>query len=398
MAMRLGSKAEGEDFFDRETEREDLWRHLEGNHIVLSGPRRLGKTSILQRMADEALSQGLFGRLVDLEGLDTPAAFIAALDRAFPDTTVSGHMHDAAAAVGGWLSRLRKVDIKLPGGMGGGIELQAPPDAAWSEDARRLQGRLSHAPVLLLLDEVSVFLEKSLARDRSDTVRLLAWLRSWRQQDGIVCRFLFSGSIGLNALLARHGLVTYFNDCYDFRLGPFKERAALDMLRVESEREGWAADAEVLQYLCERAGWLSPFYLNLLLDSAISAARDRRQETGAEECRLLTTDVDDGFDRLLAVRSRFIHWYQRLQRDLTPPDLTIALRILGAAAQSEQGLTRRQLLSRLSKLEPDPDQRAARLDAVMLTLEEDGYLDTASERIQFPSFILRDYWRRNYGR
>ncbi len=48
MSMRLGSKAEGDDFFDRETEREDLWRHLEANHVVLSGPRRLGKTSIFQ--------------------------------------------------------------------------------------------------------------------------------------------------------------------------------------------------------------------------------------------------------------------------------------------------------------------------------------------------------------
>jgi hypothetical protein len=147
-----------------------------------------------------------------------------------------------------------------------------------------------------------------------------------------------------------------------------------------------------------RVGWLSPFYLNLLLDSALSAARDRLQETGAEARRLLTTDVDDGYDRLLAVRSRFIHWYQRLERDLSPRDLAFTLRILGAVATSEQGLTRRQVLARLSKLEPDPDQRAARLDQAMLGLEEDGYLDASGEHIQFPSFILRDYWRRNHGR
>lgn len=36
VAMRLGNKAEGIDFFDRVTEREDLWRYLEGNHIVLT--------------------------------------------------------------------------------------------------------------------------------------------------------------------------------------------------------------------------------------------------------------------------------------------------------------------------------------------------------------------------
>ncbi|WP_295606670.1 hypothetical protein, partial [uncultured Lamprocystis sp.] len=186
----------------------------------------------------------------------------------------------------------------LPGGLGGGIELQAPPDAAWSQGARRLQERLSAAPVLLLVDEVSVFLEKALARDQPDTVRLLAWLRGWRQQRGLACRFLFSGSIGLNALLA--------------------------------------------------------------------------------------------------VRSRFTHWYQRLERDLSPTDLTFTLRILGSVATADQGLTRRQVLARLGK--PDPDRRAARLDQAMLGLEEDGYLDASGEHIQFPSFILRDYWRRNHGR
>jgi hypothetical protein len=67
-------------------------------------------------------------------------------------------------------------------------------------------------------------------------------------------------------------------------------------------------------------------------------------------------------------------------------------------ATADQGLTRRQLLARLSKLEPDADRRTARLDAGMLGLEKDGYLAPSGERIQFPSFILRDYWRRIHGR
>ncbi|MFZ1325498.1 MAG: hypothetical protein WAT67_05650 [Candidatus Contendobacter sp.] len=62
MGMRLGNKAEGADFFDRVIERKDLWSYLESNHIALSGPRRLGKTSLLQRLADEAAEKGfIFG-------------------------------------------------------------------------------------------------------------------------------------------------------------------------------------------------------------------------------------------------------------------------------------------------------------------------------------------------
>ena len=398
MPIRLGNKADGDDFFDRVNERADLWRHLEGNHVVLSGPRRLGKTSLLQRLAEEAPGHGLVARLEDVGGLDTAAAFIDALDRAVADETIAGHLRTAGKPMRDWMARVRKVGLHLPGDLGAGIEIQAPSEAAWSAKARRLQQRLSAAPVLLLIDEVSVFLEKALGRDATDTVRLLSWLRAWRQHSGLTCRFLFSGTIGLNALLDRHGLSTYFNDCYDLRLGPFKERAALEMLQTQCQREGWTPDPATLAHLCERAGWLSPFYLNLLLDTALSAARDRRQETGAEAPLLLPGDVDDAYDRLLAVRSRFIHWYQRLERDLAPPDLAFTLRILGVVATAEDGLTRRQLLARLNRQEPDPDRRAARLDDAMIGLEEDGYLAVTGERIAFPSFILRDYWRRNHAR
>ncbi len=64
-------------------------------------------------------------------------------------------------------------------------------------------------------------------------------------------------------------------------------------------------------------------------------------------------------------------------------------------------LTQAQLLSRLARLEIDPDRRVYRLSEVLLLLEEDGYIGIEGEgrtsRIRFLSFLLRDYWRRNHG-
>lgn len=398
MTIRLGSKADGDDFFDRVTERENLWRYLEDNHIVLSGPRRLGKTSILQRLSEEAQAKGLLAKLIDVEGVDTAEGFIAEIERAFPDGRIAAHVAAAKDRVAGWFDRIRKVEVKLPGGVGGGLELQGLPDASWRDAASRLQIRLSTQPVLILIDEFSVFLEKMLAKDTNETERLLGWLRLWRQQSGLACRFLFSGSISLNALLVKHGMTTRFNDCHDFRLGPFTRKAALDMLAEQVRRSGWHADSATLDSLCARVGWLSPFYLNLLLDSTMNAARDRIEESGLDERQLCAADVDDAYDRLLATRSRFIHWHQRLGRDLDPPQLALTLKVLAAVATSEQGLMRRQLLARLQRVEADLDRRAERLEDALLVLSEDGYLDTEGDRIRFLSFLLRDYWRRNHAR
>jgi len=397
MSIPVGNKAQGGDFFDREREREELWRYLEGNHILLSGPRRLGKTSLLQRLAEEADERGWLPMLVDVQGIDTAGAFVTELNRAFPDGSVKGYLRVAGAKIDGLLKRLKKVELKIPGGVGGGLELQALPDTPWARPAQNLQKRLSPIPALILIDEFTVFLEKLLARDRAETECLLGWLRAWRLGTGVACRFVFSGSIGFHTLLDRHDPVTSINDAYDFRLRPFRREAALVMLAEEVRREGWKASEEVLAYLCERAGWLSPFYLNLLLTSALDAARDRELETGAADRTLRPGDVDDAYDRLLANRSRFSHWYQRLRRDLPQPELGYALDTLAYTASSDAGLTRRQLLNRLQKREPDPDLRARCLDTALLKLEEDGYLGNQDQRFLFLSFPLRDYWKRNHA-
>jgi hypothetical protein len=65
---------------------------------------------------------------MDVGGVDTPTGFIDALDRAFPDPTIAGHLRGAGDAIERWMSRLRKVDMTLPGGLGGSIELEPDPD------------------------------------------------------------------------------------------------------------------------------------------------------------------------------------------------------------------------------------------------------------------------------
>lgn len=397
MPLRVGNIASGEDFFDRLTELEDIWRYLEGNHLALTGPRRLGKSSLLKRLAEQAVERGLFARLIDLEGLDSAASFVKAVDAACPDTTLANYAKSAASKAGNWLQRLRKVDLKLPGGIGGGLELQALPDTGWGADAHALQRRLADQPALLLIDEFSVFLEKLIERDPREAEQLLGWLRAWRMSD-TVCRFVFSGSIGLNTLLERHGLTTWLNDCYDYKLGPFRRAAACDMLVELSRREDWQLTGDNAGHLCDRTGWLSPFYLNLLLDETFKAARDRTLECGGDTREILNADIDDGYDRLLSGRSRFVHWYKRLQRDLAEPTLGFTLAVLRIVSKASTPPTRRQVLARLAKLETDPDRRIARFSDCLAYLEENGYVgETDDGPIAFLSFLLRDYWRRNHA-
>ncbi len=115
MAIRVGNIASGDDFFDRLSELEDMWRYLEGNHVSLTGPRRLGKSSLLKRLGEQAEEKGVFARMIDVEGLDTAVAFVAAINAGYPDESLKHHMQSAAGKIGSWLKVVRKVDIKLLG-------------------------------------------------------------------------------------------------------------------------------------------------------------------------------------------------------------------------------------------------------------------------------------------
>jgi hypothetical protein len=250
--------------------------------------------------------------------------------------------------------------------------------------------------VLICLDEFSVFLDTILKRNREEGEQLVGWLRTWRQQE-TACRFIFSGSIGINSLLIRNRLVTAFNDCYEFPLGPFSRPAALSMLKEEARRENLDVSNEVLEYLCEKIGWLSPFFLNQLFYGAQNAARERIDEQRLTDANNIQhNDVDLAYQRLIAHNSRFFHWYQRLERDLAEPELGMTKAILSFVARAKEGLSKKQLNVRLSRLEANPEVRRERMNLMLDFLHENGYL-TREEPIRFLSFLLRDYWKQNHA-
>ena len=401
--MKLGNIATGDDFYDRQAECADLWRYLENDHVVASGPRRLGKSSIVNRLCEQATQRGLLARHVDVQGVESAQAFIDHVSGHFPDASVKGYVTALGKTAKAWLSAVRKVEIKGPGGVGGGIELQASTSQAWYRSATELQARLANVQAFIFIDEFSVFLQKLLLHDAKEAEALLAWLRAWRVTPGLACRFLFTGSIGLNALLAAHGLSAQFNDCHEYPIGPFKPSAAREMVKAFALREDCLMSDMAATHLCQRVGWLSPYYLCLLLDQTMRAASDRLDETPsalqvAPQKELIDADVDNAYERLLSARSRFIHWEERIKRDLTALDLAFTLRVLTALSKRSDGLTLGQLSARLAKLEPDPDLRAARLQGITIKLQEEGYIGPpdATGRVAFLSFLLRDYWARNH--
>ena len=69
MKLSTGRWVSGDDFFDREAELRILKRMvLDGNHVLLTGQRRMGKTSIVQDLGRRLKGEGWLFLFADVEG------------------------------------------------------------------------------------------------------------------------------------------------------------------------------------------------------------------------------------------------------------------------------------------------------------------------------------------
>jgi hypothetical protein len=400
--MKLGNVATGADFFNRVTDLTNIWGNLENDHLILSGPRRLGKSSILYKLKEQATAHGYQAEIIDVQGVDSAKGFIDCLGEGFPTKT-----HPVASILTSInpLRRVKKVEAKVLG-TGASLELKDIEQKHWQDNGNKIRDQLSAKKHLILIDEFSVFLEKMLQRNATEAVDFLDWLRSWRINQNAQCTFVFTGSIGLTTLLETHQLLPQMNDCNEYVLSQFKQVHAVQMLHKFASDNNWAISEQSAKYLCNRIGWLSPFFLNLLLNESICAARDRLLEQPAATEKLadvseaiIDQDIDDGYERLLTSRSRFSHWESRLEKQLPMHDFSFCKAILSLIAKAEAGMNMTQLSTRLQPLQADQEQREQILQKLLFRLTEEGYLSSPDQQgeIQFLSFLLKDYWKRNHA-
>src|ERR1051325_567197 len=126
-----------------------MWTALERQSVVLSGERRMGKTSVLNKMEAEApLDRCAVKR--SLQGVKSPEEFVRALvadtERVLPGVLKSS-----------FGSRLRKTGLKKVGVSIVSVEFDPPSEESWKDVATHAITVLDREPdvsVVLLWDEL----------------------------------------------------------------------------------------------------------------------------------------------------------------------------------------------------------------------------------------------------
>jgi hypothetical protein len=381
----LGKPVEGADFLNRELELAQLQALVgDGNHVLVTAPQRVGKTSLLLEVAERLRAEAWIALQVDAGGL-AEEQLVAALGRELNEQRPSLFKKLAGP------SRRFYERVNELGVWGFTVKLDGMPVASWQDAADALLQQVARERCVVIIDEIAVFI---MALLRSDSPRraedFLRWMHRWRHEEASQVRWLLSGSVGLDTVVGRAGLSSTIGDLYVYdRLGPFARLDAEHLLEQLGEAYDMPLDAVARSRMCERIGWLAPYYLQLLFASVYEEFRPGSPPVTPD-------DVDGAYERLLRPTRElyFAAWEERLARQLGPPDDRRAVVLLDAVAESEAGLEVERLGALLAAEIADPGPRAEVFHYLLRILEHDGYLVRDNGRCVFRSPLLRDYWRK----
>lgn len=375
------------DCFDRDGEAERLWRHFErGRNVLMLAPRRMGKTVLLERLKEESEERGFRAIVLDVEGYRHEKDFFQEMCASIQEELGAGQ-----AILASVTERLRRVVQGADNLQGDWRNLLLNMD--WRLFADHLVDQLDEATDgktwVFLVDEITIF-TKALLDDQGVTTAsdFLYKLRQLCREHRKV-RWLFTGSIGLDTIARRHGFEGSLVDLEIFSLEPFGLETAGGFLQQISERNGVVMTEAAVSTICERLGWLSPYYLEKIGEAACERV-PRGQEVGSKEANLAADSLLG-----LAQRTYWSTWREHLDKNYPEPERTRLFTILAETSRGPEGASIDTLLLTLNRTGGEPLVERDLRD-YLDTLEADGYLDANPERsrFRFRMNLLREWWLR----
>lgn len=360
--------------------------------VLLTGPRRHGKSSLMYGLVDTPPPANDV-ILLDVEWVETPDEFL---------TTIAAELL-ALSRIRSLLTKATSLPASLLAWVSGVVEevgvgassvgelkirlRQRLDVTAWPELAEQTLGLLQglSRPVVLILDEFPIMIGNMIDRDAESALRFLRWFRAFRQSPGTErLRFLLGGSTNIEPRLEALRSEALLGDLQRLRIMPFDKEAALRFVTEVLRQEDVPFEAGVPDEIwrCSRTG--VPYYLQVIVAECLAEARRHKRPIAVTDVRPLYEERVVGAMN----RHRFSHYHTRLR--LHYADLEASARIVLQALCA--GPTATEILADHLR---NQGQNPADLERLLVLLESDYYVVRDSGSVAFNDGLLCDWWIRN---
>jgi hypothetical protein len=363
-----------------------MWQALGPQSVLLSGERRMGKTSVLNKMEAEApLDRCAVKR--SLQGVKSPEELVRALV-ADTERVLPGVLKPSFG------SRLRRLGLKQVGVSVVSVAFEPPTDESWKDLAAHAFEALDREPdvsVVLLWDELPHMVANVRDNRGSHVARdVLDVLRAAREERERL-RMVFSGSIGLHhvvdGLREAGGMWAPTHDMLPMDLPPLAAEDAAFLARELLRNEHVACDdaGTVAAAIADEVDNV-PYYVHHTVNQLMTRQRARR--CGAVDAALVrdvvAASLADPLDPW-----QLQHYVDRIG-SYYGAEAGYVKALLDVVAAAAEPLSIDQLQARIgAHLTPPPTER---LRDLLLLLCKDHYLRGGPE-YRFRLELVRRVWR-----
>jgi len=377
ITIKTGAPVDGKDFYGRERKLEEAWECLtsKGTSLLLSAPRRVGKTSFSRKMLKLAEEKGWKTLYLDLQGIGTEGEFVKLFEELKPDKRWNKTGNFLGKIFGSIKSDTISIDLNV-----------------WRNDSygKIKQSLETAGEILIVIDELTIYLNHLFTQQdgREKVEFFLEWLRHFRQIPETKVRWIFCSSVGIDNFASMHQMSKHFNDLHRLNLDVFSNSEAKDFISRLDVNEKVQFTDEHIQYILDKLAWYLPYFIQLLIDKINSMVC-------YEEKQLSNDTIDEAYNCLIT-ENYFITWGERLKEYGELEDNAYV--ILKQCASAKSGRSRDNLIVSLSEKETDKIKIEKNLASLLSLLQNDGYLMEFESKYFFRSPLLRDFWYKRYVR
>ena len=386
MKANPGGKIAPENVLGRERIIELIWDTLEQQSVIKTAERRIGKTTIADKMLAEPRA-GWHPVFQDLERFHTANDFAISIYKAV-DSLLTKNQRAA---------RRSKEFFTLLGGseIGGVLKIPALPATAWKEvltqAIRDLHGERSEGDnrIVFLWDEMPYMLEHIRDREGENiALEMLDVLRGLRQEYGV--RMVITGSVGIHHVLKTLSkkAETSINDLFSIEIPPLDPADAAELAKCLIRGEGipcpdTQAVARVIAKECDHF----PFYIHHVVKALKVKGGTVKTETVKNLVAAQLVDDNDPW--------KLYHYRQRLGDYYGEEESTVCL-MLDEISISAKGISPNELLTRLKGQSKFSD-REKMLELLRLLVRDHYLARDEAGLYTFRFTLIQRWWASNRG-
>ena len=379
----FGPPVIGDDFYGRIDELSQAHQKLDSGHsIVLSAPRRIGKSSFAKRLVKEKSEQGWKCVYIDLEKTQSESQFLHTLIAKFEQ---SGIWSKAAKTAGSFLSGVLE-SIKSIGPVNVELSNLIPSKDLYSS----FSDLIDHTQdTLIVIDELTLFLSvlEKTKGSAQDVSFFLNWFRSLRQITPSRVRWIFCGSVGLHNFTGTRNLTYTINDLAELKFDAMSDQEAFGLVRALADSEGVNMSDDIVRSFLETLNWHIPYFIQILFNEI---------KTNTISDEPVTAEIIQSSFNSLVHSELMATWSERLS-EYNGHELG-ARHLLNLISSAPQGISKEQLTTSFMQTFGFDNVVAAdkELSDTLQMLERDGYLIRKYGRRIFRSPLLRDWWHYKF--